>query len=261
MLPYFVFDKFNIGPLTVYVWGLLAGIAIVAALWIALKEANRKKIKADYIINIAIFVVVGSIIGARLFLVAELWDYYGKHPLEIFYLGDGGLMFYGGAIGAFVFTFIYVRYAKINNFLEIFDAIAPSLAIGELFGRIGCTLINDHIGVITGLPWGQFYPEDGTIRHPVSVYMALNGLLMFAILWSVRKKIKTPGRLFLLYLFLYSLTRFFLDFTRCGDLNVCDPRYGGFTPSQYLSAIIVFFTIAIIFLRLNPRNGFLQKTG
>lgn len=250
MLPYFAFKEINIGFLMLHIWGLFAGIAIVAALFVALKEAGRKNINSDHIINIAILIVAGSVVGARLFFVAELWSYYGTHPLEIFYLGDGGLMFYGGAIGAFVFAFAYIRYAKINNFLEIFDTIAPSLAIGELFGRIGCAITNEHIGGITVLPWGQFFPEDGSIRHPVSIYMALNGVLIFAILWIMRKKIKITGMLFLSFLFLYAITRFFLDFTRCADLAVCDPHYYGFTPSQYVSAaLIVMVPIIAIFLK------------
>lgn len=254
MLPYFAFDKLNIGPLTIYVWGLFAGIATIVALFVALKEAARKNINSDQITNIAIFIIVGSVIGARSFFVVEMWSYYGTHPMEIFYLGDGGLMFYGGAIGAFVFVFSYIRYVKINNFPEILDTIAPSLAIGELFGRIGCALTNEHIGAITALPWGQFFPDDGTLRHPISIYMALNGLLMFVILWSIRKKIKTTGMLFLSFLFLYAITRFFLDFTRCTGLAVCDPHYNGFTPSQYVSlALIVIVPAAALFLKKNHK--------
>lgn len=256
MLPYFAFDKLNIGPLTIYVWGLFAGIATVAALFVALKEAARKNINSDQITNIAILIIAGSVIGARSFFVAEMWSYYGMHPMEIFYLGDGGLMFYGGAIGAFVFVFFYIRYAKINNFLAILDTIAPSLAIGELFGRIGCALTNEHVGAITALPWGQFFPDYSTVRHPVSIYMALNGLLIFVILWSIRKKIKTTGMLFLSFLFLYAITRFFLDFTRCGDLAVCDPHYNGFTPSQYISlALIVIVPVIAFFLKKDHKSA------
>lgn len=264
MLPYFSFDKFNAGPLTIYVWGLLAGIAIVAALLVALKEAERKFINQDHIINIAIAAVVGSVVGARLFYVLEFWDYYGKNPIEIFSLGDGGLMFYGGAFGAFALTCLYVKFSKTRvNFRDTLDVVAPSLAVGEFFGRIGCALVNDHIGTITDLPWGQFYPGDGAFRHPVSVYMALNGLLIFVILWAGRKMIKTKGMLFLSFLLLYSISRFFLDFVRCGDLDICDPRYYGFTPSQYFSVSITFAVLILIiaskknakleFARLNKR--------
>ncbi len=250
MLPYFAFSKINVGFLMFHIWGLFAGIAIIAALFVALKEAARKNINSDRIVNIAILMVAGSVIGARTFFVAEMRSYYGTHPMEIFYLGDGGLMFYGGAIGAFIFVFAYIRYAKINNFPEIFDTIAPSLAIGELFGRIGCALTNEHVGAITALPWGQFFPDDNTVRHPVSIYMAINGLLLFAILWIMRKKIKTSGMLFLSFLFLYAITRFFLDFTRCTDLTVCDPHYNGFTPSQYVSiALIIIVPIIAAFLK------------
>ncbi len=254
MLPDFTFTTINIGPVTLHTWGVFAGIAFAAALFIALKEAKRKNIDEDRILDLAILILVGGVIGARLLFVAENWSFYSENINQIISLNEGGLMFYGGVLGAAAAFFLYLIYVngvlvrekkeKIS-LMNIADTLAPSFAIGELVGRIGCVLGDIHIGEITTLPWGQKY-IDGSIRHPVAIYMALNGLFMLVALCFLRLRIKTKSALFLLFVLWYSGTRFFLDFLRCSDLEVCDPHYAGFTPSQYISVLI--FLIALIFL-------------
>ncbi len=263
MLPYFVLNTFNIGPVTLHTWGIFAGLAFVAALFIALKEAKRKKISEDRILDLAIFVLIGGVAGARIFFAAENWSYFSENTGEILNLNEGGLMFYGGAAGAaavFLYTVFMNRRLARRGKEKIFlanmaDALAPSFAIGEFIGRIGCTLGDLHLGAITALPWAQRY-IDGSARHPVAVYMSLNGLLMFGALWFARVRLKTEGALFLFFVLWYSGTRFFLDFLRCGDLEICDPHYAGFTPSQYISAVVFMFSlIYLIKIFNNPPAG------
>lgn len=247
----------------IHTWGLLAGIAIVAALLVALREAKRKNIDENRIIDITLLIVAGSVIGARLFFVAESWDYYSQNIRAIFSLGDGGLMFYGGAVGAFLAFAIYIKLMKLEKvFPDILDTVAPSLAVGEFFGRVGCALVNEHVGAITNFPWGQFYPFDDTVRHPVSIYMAINGLIIFIVIWLLRKKIQSRGMLFVAFLLIYSAIRFFVDFARCNDLAVCDPHYYGFTPSQIISMAVFFVSLgfALKYSKiLSVKSGFELK--
>lgn len=255
MLPYFVYDTINIGPFTLYVWGLFAALAFAAALLIALKETGRKKISENHILNLAVLVLFGAILGSRLAFVFENWDYFGQNFWQIFKFDTGGLMFYGGFIGALALSVIYIRLKKLN-FWKISDTVAPSLAIGEFIGRIGCSLADLHIGSITALPWGQKYIDE-SVRHPIGIYMSINGLALFIFLRILRKKIETEGALFLIFILWYSGTRFLLDFLRCADLEICDPRYFGLTPSQYISIPLFFSAIAILIFK--HKQKFMQE--
>lgn len=267
MLPYYTLSSFNIGPITLHIWGVFAGLAFAAALIIALKEARRKNINEDYILDLAILVLISGVAGARAFFVAENWNYFSQNTTEIFSLNEGGLMFFGGAIGATLAIFFYLKFLnrrlsqkeqKKISLARIADTLAPSLAIGEFIGRIGCALGDLHIGAVTSLPWAQKY-FDGSERHPIAIYMALNGLLMFAALWFFRLRLKTEGALFLFFVLWYSGTRFFLDFLRCGDLAECDPRYAGLTPSQYIS-VLAFLAVLIILFNLFKKTKNMEET-
>ncbi|MDP3057680.1 MAG: prolipoprotein diacylglyceryl transferase [bacterium] len=247
MIPYYNLATIHIGPLTLNVWGLFAGLAFALALFIALKEAKRKNIKADHIFDLAILTLVGGVAGARAAFILENWDHFSRNQAEIFSIKEGGLMFLGGAIGVMILVGAYLRLKKLNGW-KIIDILVPSFAIGEFIGRIGCAIADLHIGTKTTLPWAQEY-LDGSFRHPIAIYMSLNGLAMFIVFWFLRTKIKAEGALFLFFVLWYSGIRFFLDFLRCSDLAVCDPRYSGYTPSQYISAgVFIFSLICLIFL-------------
>lgn len=247
MIPYYTLATIHIGPLTLNVWGLFAGLAFTAALFIALREAKRKNIAEDHLFDLAILILTGGVVGARAAYIWENWNYFSQNKGEILSLKEGGLMFLGGAIGAIFLVGVYLKLKKLNG-RNIVDALVPSFAIGEFIGRIGCVLADLHIGTKTTLPWAQEY-LDGSARHPIAIYMSLNGLAMFIAFWFLRTKIKAEGALFLFFVLWYSGIRFFLDFLRCSDLEVCDPRYSGFTPSQYISAgVFIVSLICLIFL-------------
>lgn len=254
MFPYYTLTAFNIGPLTLHTWGLFAGLAFAVALFIALKEAKRKNINEDRILDLAILIIIGGVVGARGAYVLENWDYFSQNSGEILSLKEGGLMFLGGALAVVLFVGIYIKRKKFNGW-NIIDALVPSFAIGEFIGRIGCALSDLHIGTLTTLPWAQEY-IDGSARHPISIYMSINGLAMFIIFWFLRKKIKIEGALFMLFVLWYSGIRFLLDYLRCSDLELCDPRYSGYTPSQYISAgIFIISSIYLINIFNNSPNG------
>ncbi len=243
MIPYQVYDKITLGPITLYTWGLMVGIAFIVGLFVALREAKRKGIEADKIINLAILVLIGSFVGARLVYVFQYLNYYLANPLDILKVWQGGVVFYGGLGGALLLGWAYIKKSKLS-FWKVADTVAPSAALGIFIGRIGCLLINDHIGAITALPWGIKYISD-VLRHPVAGYLSLNGLILFLFLWLIRKKVGKVGLLFLVFLFWYAATRFFLDFTRCSDLPLCDLRWWGMTFSQW-GSIGILILIGII---------------
>jgi len=244
-MPYFSYTQIHLGPFTLYTWGLFLGLAFFFAGWLILKESKRQGIEQKKIFWLIIFVILGGILGSRLAYIFQFPCYYFSHLSEIFNFSAGGLMFYGGLFGALLFGWLYVKKSKLN-FWQIADILAPAIALGIFIGRIGCSLINDHQGALTDLPWGILWP-DGVLRHPVAGYLALNGLIIFFGLWFLKNKLKKPGQLFIIFLLWYSASRFLLDFTRVADTSLADPHFLGLFISQWLSLIV--FGTGVFLLR------------
>jgi len=236
-MPYFFYPEINLGPITLYTWGLFLALAFLIGYWLFLREAKGKRIESKKIFWLVVLILVGGLLGSRLAYILQFPQYYLSYPLEIFQAWAGGLMFYGGLLGALIAGWLYVKKSKLNPW-QIVDLLTPALALGIFIGRLGCSLINDHQGAITNLPWAVLWP-DGTLRHPVAEYLALNGLIMFLLLWFLRTRLKKPGQLFITFLAWYSISRFFLDFTRATATPLADPHYWGLTLSQWISLFIL----------------------
>lgn len=249
MIPYFEITEINLGFFSIHTWGLMVALGFVAGIIVAISEAKRKKLNPDHIYNLSILIILGSFIGARLVYIILFFADYQNNLISILKFWEGGYVFYGGLIGAIISAAIYIKIKKID-FLQYADAIAPGVALGLGIGRIGCSLINDHPGSVTGWPWGIEWP-DGVVRHPVAEYLSLNGLIAFLLLWLLRKRISTVGTLFFIFITYYSITRFFLDFTRAKELVLpnADPHYFGLTVSQYISIILLIGSLSWFYWR------------
>jgi len=140
-----------------------------------------------------------------------------------------------------------IKKQLIPSFLQLADILTPAIALGIFISRLGCSLVNDHQGAITNLPWAILWP-DAILRHPVAEYLALNALIMFLVLWFLRSRLKKPGQLFIIFLFWYSISRFFLDFTRATDTALADPHYLGLFISQWIS-LFILTGLAIFLIR------------
>ena len=215
-------------------------LGLLTPFFFVLHHAKEKGITKETIWDIFLWIVVGSFIGMRLGYILQFLKEFLLNPFEIVKIWDGGLTFYGGLIGGILGTVLFKRARKLANgqFWEILDLIGLYFPLGIIIARIGCFLINDHQGVITSLPWGLLWP-DGTIRHPVALYLILNGAVIFLVLNLLKEKFKKPGRLFLFFLFYYSVSRFFLDFTRSVGTSLSDPRFNGLTVSQWISLCLL----------------------
>lgn len=306
MIPYRVYDHINIGPVTIYAWGFFVGLGFIVGLFYALKEAKKRGIDQKEILNLAIFIFIGAIFGARLgyvlqFIGPVLAESRGISAAVqyvfwgLFRIYEGGLMFYGGLIGAILLGILYLIFSggkfvstrgKFAHIRELSNIIAPGLALGLAIGRIGCILVNEHQGSPTSLPWAILWP-DGVARHPVGIYLSLNAFILFLILRRIKNcpeksstslslgeegksnlndpNIATPTlilpllaggggkegvvkNLFVFFLLYYSVSRFFLDFTRSQGVYLSDPHFFGLTTSQYIS-LTIFIVIVIILLR------------
>jgi phosphatidylglycerol:prolipoprotein diacylglycerol transferase len=266
-------ELFKIGPLTVYSYGLMLGIAFIVASYILTEEFKRKGLEKNFATEITLLAIIFGIVGSKIFSVFETWDEFLADPLGIIF-NPGGLTFYGGLIFAVISVWVYVRKKKIP-FLYIADAAAPSLVIAYGIGRIGCHLSGDgDYGIPTKLPWGTNYSNgivkpsvmfrgseiaksfpngivpDNTPLHPTPVYEFIIALFIFYILWQLRKKDWVDGRLFAFYLILSGIERFFIEFIR---LN---PRLlFGLSEAQLISILLIVVGISgTIYFIKNPNS-------
>jgi len=277
MIPYFAFEYFYLGPVKINIWGLLVGLAFSVAYLLILYQAKRKGIFPEKIIGLAIIVFAGAIFGSRLFFLLQSPAKFLADVSLLWRIDFGGLMLWGGILGGILFGWIYVKKVKLK-FWELADFAAPAIALGIGIGRIGCFLINDHLGAPTNLSWGILWP-DGILRHPVALYESLAGFGLFVIFWLLQRRLsrrgpasggaahnvipakagiqnswipgqarddKKTGRLFLLFLISYSFLRFFLDFLRASEGPLADPHWWGLTSSQWISIIIFIFALSVL---------------
>jgi len=246
MIPYFVFDKISVGGLTVYFWGLMASIGFLIALFISLKEASRKNIDKEIVWDLMLVILLGIMIGSRACYVVWHWNEFEDSLIKIFFIWEGGLSSIGGIILVAAAGLLYVKYKKLNLW-KIADFLTPGVVSVIIFARIGCFLVNSHIGKITGLYWGREY-LDGAVRHPVALYLAFSALALFLIIWYLRKRLKKDGLLFLIFISGYLIIRFLVDFTRCDDiLLICESRFHGLTYSQWV--FMIFMPLALETIR------------
>jgi len=190
----------KIGPFTIYSYGMMVAIAFLFGVFIAKREAARKKINPDLIYDFSFYLLIGSIIGARVYYILffELKSFLGD-PLSIFKVWQGGLSIHGGIFGGIITGLIFSKIRKIS-FWVLADLIAPSIILGQAIGRIGCFLN----GCCFGMPMKPFC---GMESHPTQIYELVLDFFGFLVLWGLRKKVRLEGGLFLLYIMVYSVIR------------------------------------------------------
>ena len=239
---------FHLGPLTIHWYGIMIAVAFLAGLWTASLRARRANIPAERIADIVLWLMVGGILGARVVYVTTYWrDEFADQPLsEIFMIQHGGLVYYGGLIGATLAGFIYIRWKRLPLW-KVADVLAPSCALGNVFGRVGCFLNGCCYGRPTDLPWGVRFPAGhqyaGVPVHPTEIYDAVNNFLLYLLLaWLFRRK-KFDGQVFATYLVGYAITRTVMEYFR-GDYPPDHIHYG-LTPGMLVSIPIFIVGLAL----------------
>ena len=239
---------FQLGPLTIHWYGVMIALAFLFGLWTATRRARRENISGEKIADIVLWLMIGGILGARAVYVMTYWrEEFSNQPFsEIFMIQHGGLVYYGGLIGAIVAGSIYIRWKKLP-FWKTADVLAPSIALGSVFGRAGCLLNGCCYGHPTNLPWGIRFPANhptgGVPVHPTEIYDALLNLALYIFLaWLFRRK-KFDGQIFATYLLCYAVTRSFVEYFR-GDYTNLHYHFG-LTPAQWISVPIFVAGLAL----------------
>lgn len=253
---------FQIGPFTVYGYGLMLAIGFLVASYLLASEFKRKKLDPNLANNVTIIALLAGVAGSKIFYLIENLPSFFADPIGMTF-NPGGLTFYGGLLLAAFSIYLYGKKKGINFFV-IADAVAPGLIIAYGIGRIGCHLAGDgDYGFPTTLPWGTDYskgtfppsvafrdfPEitskfphgivpDTIPCHPTPIYEFLICLLIFWFLWHIRKKITQTGKLFMIYLILAGIERFAIEFLRLNPRIVF-----GLTEAQLLAIVLIVIGI------------------
>ncbi len=262
---------FQLGSFPVHWYGVMIALAFLAGLWTATGRARRENISGERISDITLWLMAGGILGARIVYVATYWkEEFADQPFsEIFMIQHGGLVYYGGLIGAALAGSIYIRWKKMPLW-KTADVFAPSIALGNVFGRIGCLLNGCCFGQVCAAPWAISFPngsyawqqhyQQGRVGehdlslpvHPTQIYDALLNLVVYIFLaWLFRHK-KFDGQVFPTYLLCYAVTRSFVEYFR-GDYT--DLHYHlGLTPAQWIS-VPIFVTGLVLAVMLSRRGA------
>lgn len=213
---------FRAGVLEVRWYGIAIMAAIVIAVVVALCEAKRVGFPTAEVIGLTPWLLLGGIVGARLFHVIDRWQYYAANPFGIVMLQQGGLAIWGAVIGGGVALLVYCLKRRLPV-LVFADVLVPALLAAQIVGRFGCIVNGDAWGGPTSLPWGFIYVHSDTLvpmaligipTHPYPVYEMLWNAAVLGTFLSPRGRFGRPGFLFVSYLALYAVGRFGLSFVR-----------------------------------------------
>jgi phosphatidylglycerol:prolipoprotein diacylglycerol transferase len=249
----------HIGPFVLRWYSLIIIAAIGVGIWFTAREAEKKGFKKDDVYEVAIYIILGGIIGARLFHVLDHWSTdFAANPIRALYIWEGGLAIWGAVAGGLVAA-AFIAWRRNWNFPTLLDAAAPGLVLAQAIGRFACIITGDAMGKPTNGPFGFAYtsphalvPKLGVYYTPMPVYEIVANLGIFILLWQLRKRNWADGRLFLTYLVLYSVERFFLAFTSSYRVIAY-----GLTQSQIIA--LFGFVIGIILLFQMSRKS-IQRT-
>jgi len=206
----------KIGPFTVFSYGVMLAVAVVVCAFLLSRDARRKGIASETIFDLVFWIMVSGLVGARIFYGLLNFEYFIKYPLDIVMIQQGGLAWQGGLISASVFTLIFLRQKKLTIPL-ILDLMAPYVALGQSIGRIGCFLNGCCYG--KEVAWGIYFPVHHAHLHPTQLYSTIGLFLIFLILKAYQHRAKFAGEVFILYLILASMQRFFIEYLR-GDHDI-----------------------------------------
>jgi len=254
---------FQIFGYDVYWYGVIIASGVLIALAFAIREAKRTGQNAENYVDIALFGVIFSVIGARLYYVLFSWELYIDEPLKIFALREGGLAIYGGIIAGVITVIVYTKIKKLNFWL-VADTAAPSLILGQIIGRWGNFFNREAFGGYTDNIFAMRYLKQqvnniapsvlkNTITvngteyiqvHPTFLYESVWNIGVLIILLIMRKNKKFDGQIFGFYLLGYACGRVWIEGLRTDQLKI-----GHFAVSQILSAVLIFVAFALLWYR------------
>ena len=256
---------FQIFGYDIYWYGVIIGSGVLIALALAVQEAKRTQQNPENYVDIALFGVIFSVIGARLYYVIFSWKFYVNEPLKIFALREGGLAIYGGIIAGIITVIVYTKIKNLNFWL-VADTAAPSLLLGQIIGRWGnffnreafvgytdnifamrylkeqvhniAPSVLEKVVIVNGVEYIQV--------HPTFLYESMWNMGVFVLLFILKKKKKFDGEIFGLYLLGYACGRVWIEGLRTDQLKIAN-----IAVSQLLSALLIVGAVVLLWYRNN----------
>ncbi len=226
---------FSLGPLTVRWYGVLYLLGVLVVYWYVRNEIKKGRLPTTVkrFDDVFFWIVVVMVLGARLFeVIFYNPSYYFTNPLKILAVWEGGLSFHGGLIGVLLVVLWWCRKDRIS-FWQVADAFVVPATLAQCFGRLGNFFNSELVGTPFSGAWATVYAAvDDVPRHPVQVYEIVYNLIIFVVLFSLRKKVK-PGQLFALFLILYGAFRFVVEYFKVPEVLYI------LTLGQWLSVVMV----------------------
>lgn len=256
---------FQIFGYDVYWYGVIIGSGVLIALALAVQEAKRTQQNPENYVDIALFGVIFSVIGARLYYVIFSWKFYVNEPLKIFALREGGLAIYGGIIAGIITVIVYTKIKNLNFWL-VADTAAPSLLLGQIIGRWGNFFNREVFGGYTDNIFAMRYLKEQVHNiapsvlekvvivngveyiqvHPTFLYESMWNMGVFVLLFILKKKKKFDGEIFGLYLLGYACGRVWIEGLRTDQLKIAN-----IAVSQLLSALLIVGAVVLLWYRNN----------
>ncbi len=260
---------FAVGNFKLQYYGMMYlvafGIVYLLALYRIRKE-DRWNLPIEHLQGLLTSMIIGLIIGARLgYVVFYNFNYYLAHPLEIIlpvsfkggmhFTGISGMSYHGGLICTIVGAWWYINRHRLD-FWQMADLILPCIPAGYTFGRIGNFINGELWGRTTDVPWGMYFPTGGPVlRHPSQLYEAFGeGIVLFAVLWTIRNRISIPGAMLPVYLMGYGTIRFLIEYLRQPDEHL-GFIWLSFSMGQLLCAAMILTGIIILIMRRHPKTA------
>ncbi|PSR18198.1 prolipoprotein diacylglyceryl transferase [filamentous cyanobacterium CCP3] len=222
---------FQLGPITIRWYGLLITTGLLLGITLAQRLGQRRGLDPERIGDLAIWLVLGALPGARLYYVLFEWQRYADRPLSALAIWQGGIAIHGAILGGAIAALLFARRYKLS-FWQLADVVAPALVLGQAIGRWGNFFNSEAFGRPTSLPWRVYIPPaqrplglgDVAYYHPTFLYESLwnlgvLGLVLWLFFWGLRHpgRLKT-GTIFLVYFATYSLGRFWIEGLRLDSL-------------------------------------------
>lgn len=259
----FQFFRWHPGPFTLHTYGVLLAVAFLAGLFVAARQAKKAGLDSNRVTDMAVYVLIAGLLGAKALLVVVEWQYYSKHPGEIWSIIQSGGVFYGGLLAAFPVAWWYVRRYKLDGW-ETADALAPGVVIGQAIGRLGCLAAGCCFGRVTDVPWAITFRDVYAARqtgtpvdiaiHPTQIYESVAAFAIFGLLLWLAARKRFSGQIVLTYVALYSVARFVIEFYR-GDAARGVVFGGHLSTSQFIAILLVLGVAAALPYRMRQKGA------
>ena len=251
--------------------GVMTFVAVAFAVFLVARWGGREGMNVDSIYSVAVWAIIGGVIGARVLHVIDFWDEVYRHDLSrVFTVWSGGIAIYGAILGGFAGGALYIMIRNSDWFLNMWekffpfmgdahranlpgigrlaDLTAPAILLAMAIGRVGDIINGEHFAKLSDLPWAVIYTHPNSPGylsppiHPAVAYELIFDLLLFAAIWPLRDRLRPRGMFFALFLGTYSIGRFFLSFLRVE----ANEYFGALNEAQVVAIIVVIITVPLL---------------